>query len=555
MPPGSGSTSRRAFAPVAAALALALALAACPNGGGRSPNGRGSPGVKASRGGELVVAYPYEPVTLNPFLVGGDAPPTRDLVRPLMPGLYRLGPKGARVPWLLASEPAAADVGGTPFSVRLRLRADAVWSDGRPITASDLRFTWRAVMASPGIATKDGYDRLSDVVVESAAVARLVFKAPYARWRDLFSAGLGVLPSHVLARTDISKALGRSWPVSGGPFVLKAWTPGLEMLFERNPRAWGTEPLLDRIRVQFVPDPVTALQLYARGRVDVIGPYFAAELRRRATAARSGSTVSSDRGATWVGLFLNVRTPAISDARVRRALTRGINRPAIVEGLVREQGEVLDAPSAGASERASPSFARFSYSPSGAEQLLDRVGWTSSGTADIRRKGGRELTITVASVSSDELAQRVLRAMNAHARRVGIDLNLISLDSDELWDSWLTSSRFQAALLVQRDPPGGSLRSRFGVAGPHNVSKVADGSLGRLLDGADRTLDDTAVAVDAPFTRMAELIPAIPLFRFDVTLAARPGVNEVAAIASADGFLVNADRWWITGATPSPAAS
>ena len=115
-----------------------------------------------------------------------------------MPSLYRLGPKGQRALSLLAREPSAADIGGSPWSVRLQLRDDAKWSDGQAITASDIRFTWQAVMKSPGIASRDGYDRIADVVGESPSVVRLVFKAPFARWRDLFSAGLGVLPSHAL---------------------------------------------------------------------------------------------------------------------------------------------------------------------------------------------------------------------------------------------------------------------------------------------------------------------------------------------------------------------
>ena len=539
---------------VASGVALALVLTACPSGGGDDDGRPGAPGRKPDRGGELIVAYPWEPVTLNPFVGGGDAPPTRDLVRPLWPALYRLGPKGARTPWLLVREPVGVDVGGSPWSVRLRLRSDAVWSDGAPITANDLRFTWQAVMTSPAIASRDGYDRLADVVVESPTVARLVFRAPFARWRDLFSAGLGVLPQHALGGTDISKALTRSWPVSGGPYVLTAWTPGLEMVLERNPRAWGTSPNLDRIRVQFVPDPVTALQLFRAGKVDVLGPYIAGDMARRARAARIDATTTSDRGATWAGIFLNVRTPTVSDARVRRALAMGMNRRAIAEGLVREHGVFTDTPSGGDAARTTASFSRYRYQPDDAERLLDGAGWRGAGSGP-RRKGGRGLSLTVAAVGNDELVQRVLRACFTQAATVGIDLNLVSMDADELWGGWIGGSKFQGAVLVERDPPGGALRARFGVPGRHDVSRLNDPSLRSQLDAADAALDPNAAAVDEPFTTLAELVPVIPLFTLDVVLAARRGVNEVIASAAADGFLALSEQWWIEGATPLPTAS
>ncbi|MGH2793610.1 MAG: ABC transporter substrate-binding protein, partial [Actinomycetota bacterium] len=483
----------------------------------------------------------------------GDNPATRDLVRALYPGLYRLGPNGTREPWLLASEPAGADVGGTPFSVRLRLREEAVWSDGRPITASDLRFTWRVATSSPGIASRDGYDRLTDVVVEAPKVARLVFREPFARWRDLFSAGLGVLPAHVLGKTDISAVLARSWPVSGGPFVLRSRTAGLELVLERNPRAWGEAPLLDRIRIVFVPDPVTALQLYARGEVDVLGPYPAVELGRRAAAVRQGSVVTGDRGATWLGLFLNTRTTELTDARVRRALGLALDRESIVEGLVREQGALRDAPSAGDEARTSPSFSSFRENVGEAERLLVAAGWRGS---DVRSKGGRALSVTLASAGADELTGRIARALNTQALGVGIDLNLVSLDYDRLVGDWAPGERFEAGLLIYRDPPGGALRARFGLAGPANVSRVRDQALGRALDAADRALDDASPVVDAPSGRIASLVPVIPICLLEVTLVARAGVREVEANASADGFLWNAGAWWIEGgSSPSPTAS
>lgn len=286
----------------------------------------------------------------------------------------------------------------------------------------------------------------------------------------------------------------------------------------------------------------------------MLGPYAAPDLARRAKAARDGTTTSADRGATWAGLFLNVRSSLLSDVRVRRAIAQGIDRRAIAEGLVRDQGAFTDVPSGGDPARTVASFARYGYAPAEAEKVLQAAGWRGSGRGT-RRKSGRELSVTVAAVEDDELIQRVLRASNGQASAVGIDLNLVSMDADELWGPWIHGSKFQAALLIERDPPGGSLRARFGLPGAHDVSKLNDGRLRTLLDGADAALDPNVPAVDAPLGRVGELVPVIPLFQLDVVLAARNGVNEVVASAAADGFLAHAERWWIEGATPLPTAS
>ncbi|TMK15946.1 MAG: hypothetical protein E6G68_10375, partial [Actinobacteria bacterium] len=148
-----------------------------------------------------------------------------------------------------------------------------------------------------------------------------------------------------------------------------------------------------------MPDPVTALQLYARRSVDVLGPYVAPDLARRSLAARRGTQVTTDRGATWVGLFLNTQSLILSDVHVRQAIARSLDRPAIVEGLVREWGEELDAPSAGDGLRTAPTFDRYPYGAGRAAALLSGAGWKTVKGARSRRRGAMELSITVATVS------------------------------------------------------------------------------------------------------------------------------------------------------------
>ena len=87
----------------------------------------------------------------------------------------------------------------------------------------------------------------------------------------------------------------------------------------------------------------------------------------------------------------------------------------------------------------------------------------------VRSKDGRELSVTLAATDSDELNQRILRALNTQALAVRVDLNLVSMDYARFTGDWAPGTRFEAGLFVLRDPPGGALRARFGVAGPENV--------------------------------------------------------------------------------------
>jgi peptide/nickel transport system substrate-binding protein len=515
-------------------MATGLALCACTSDRGvpraRTPVATAAPStVPAGHGGTLTIAYPHEPATLNPFVVGGDAPATRDLTKLLLPGFYRFGPNGSRERWLLASEPRLDP--GPPFRIAVRLREDAVWSDGSPITSADVRFTWKTILDRRWpIASRDGYDRITDVVAVDARRLSLVFSAPFSRWRDLFSAGLGVLPSHVLVGRNFGSTLEKSWPVSGGPFVLRAWTPGLRVVFARNPRAWGTAPSLDRLVVTFVGDSLTALRLLESGAVGALSAYQTADFGRRA-AAISGTQVTSDIGATWAGVFLDVGASPLSDQVVRRALTLSIDARRIAVGLVRAEGTYLGAPPATARVPAR----LYLHNLARARSMLQNAGWRG---AKVRSRRGVSLSLTIAGVD-DLLSFLVMRALQLQAQRAGIRFELVSLTSPRLWGGWLRSNRMRAALVISRDPSAGFLRARFGTTGASNLSSLRDPTLQRLLAQADLGRSDAEAGAQR---RLASLAAVIPLYRVRVSLAAR-GVEGMRASAGADGPFWNAERW------------
>lgn len=409
-------TRRRA----AIAVALCIALAACT---GNAPTPRPSPTASAqptAAAGEIRVAYPWEPPTLNPFL--SENPATRELVAPMLPPLFRSLPGGKSEPHLVKSIESE-----TSSAVTLVLRDDATWSDGKPITSSDVAFTHRTILDRRWpITSRASYEA---VTVEAPTPARLVlrFTRPVPAWRSLFSDGLGVLPEHALRDADFGKALGQSWPVSGGPYVLTHYTRGLELVYEASPHAWGTAPSVRQIRVQFVPDATTAVQMFRKGKVDILGPYSSGDFARRA-AELPDATLTTDTGASRVDVRF-ASSGIMADARVRDAFAAATDRPALIDGLVRAEGTRLDHP--------------VGFDPNRAGALLREAGYTAS----------RRPSITFTSVGSDDLAARLSRGLYYQLKEAGFEVNLVEMEYEQLWRDWLPSGRMQAALVRATGAP------------------------------------------------------------------------------------------------------
>lgn len=523
---------RRRAILIALPAAIALLATGCP-ATDRAPRPgatlAGTPQPSRAPHGEIRVAWPAEPATLNPFVRGGESIATRSLVRPLMPALFLTGPGGT-------TQPSLADriVAETPREVRFTLRSDAVWSDGRPITADDLRFTWKTIIdPRTPVASRDGYDAIADIQSDTPKNVRITFNRDMPAWRDLFSAGLGVLPQHALAGKDFATQLRDTWPVSGGPFVLERYTRGLEIVLAATPQPWGPRAGAQRIRISFVPDSTTALQLFERGQIDVVGPYSSPDFARRLAA--HGATVTTDIGATWTGLVLNAKAGVLTDPRVRRAAALAIDANELAVGLVRSEGTRLTFPFTNPPLAADADARR--ADPAAAARLLDEAGFTGR-RGGTRTKGATDLEISIATTGYDDMAQRVVRGIYGHLRAVGFAVNLVALEDEQLWRDWLPSTRMQAAIVTVADPPGGALRARY-----HSAQIIPAGiNIARIADPA---LDAAVTAADPARTaaRLVELAAVIPLWHAKVPAGTSKKIQGVRAVASADGFFTHAAQW------------
>jgi hypothetical protein len=255
-------------------------------------------------GDVLRFGYPSEPPTLDPLATGGGSSSTRDILRPVLPALFRLNADLRPEPELVARWPRAADIALDPFSVTLRLRT-AAWSDGRPIAAEDVRFSLEKLKAGP---TGYRYRFLREIEVRGPRVLTMHFDRPVRRWWALFSLDDMVLPSHAY-----SPAWAQRPTVSGGPYSVAEWTDGLRVRLVRNESYWGPKPVLAGIDVVFVPNDETRFQLLERGELDAffsegdvnIGRRSRARGYLRVNGALSGAKAASGVwGPTWWELDL-----------------------------------------------------------------------------------------------------------------------------------------------------------------------------------------------------------------------------------------------------------
>ncbi|MDW8299355.1 MAG: ABC transporter substrate-binding protein, partial [Anaerolineae bacterium] len=238
------------------ALAFVLSLAMVLAGIGAAP-------TYAQDSSTLVVGFAQEPDNMNGFYSAmAFAQWANDLVQA---SLYDFTDELQPVPVLIAEIPSREN-GGISEDFKeytVKLKPGLKWSDGKPLTARDLVFTYEMIENPANNMVQGGAirDALEAVELVDETTFRLKFNAPKPFPEDLIgSPGLSsILPEHVFRPIferdgTLENAEENQNPtVFSGPYVLREWKRGESMLFEANPNYVFGEPKIKRVLIRFFP--------------------------------------------------------------------------------------------------------------------------------------------------------------------------------------------------------------------------------------------------------------------------------------------------------------
>lgn len=461
---GDGASPSTSSAPSGASSTVA--------GGGAGPTSTTPPAH--ARGGSARVGVWGEP---NPDGATLGAAAVRSLV---LPQLFVAGPDGAWSPSLVApgSDTSAPDNRSATF----RLRPGAVWSDGSPITADDLR------RSADGrfVAGVDGPAADGTVTVR--------FTQALPGWRRLWSG------------TDVVTAPRAG--VWGGPFVLGAYVPGLEAVLKANDRWSGGRAYLDEVRLVLVPDEAIARRLLARGELDVVMPPASTVRTRRLDAVPGVSVARAEAGGWWVGLLL--RQGGLSHAQ-RAAVVASVDRAAFVGTLLQEEATVLHSLTSGAAAVSS-----------------DGGGGSWAGVGPGAGAALRGTTVDLVGQLEEPMTSVLQRSMQKRAHPGGGRLELRNAEADRV-EGWVAEGSYQAAVIMQYDGPDPCWTCRWATV---------DEALARAADAGD------AAAVGALEAKLRAEALVLPLWRPVPVVAWRDGLGGVRSNGYALSGAWNAWEWW-----------
>jgi peptide/nickel transport system substrate-binding protein len=324
------------------------------------------------------------------------------------------------------------------LELRLELRDDIVWSDGVPLTAEDVRWTFKA-QTHPEVAWSYAQSKEAIERVEVLGPHSLVFHFSHVYSSRLADVNQGVvMPKHAWSELPFSEWRSNGdWFVRNlvvsGPYTITRWRPQEEIALEHNPLFHRDDrPSFRRVVFRVIPDRSHRLRQLLAGDLD-----FVEQLRRddvpRLSASQRVRTVSYWHR-QYSHVVWNGCRPPFSDPNVRLALTLAIDRQSIVDALFGDLARVGVTPIPQSVWAFNSELEPWPYDPVRARYILTTAGWSDRDGDGILDLNGEPFRFDLTTNSDNRLRVDAGAMIQNQLSKIGVDVRLITLEFNTLID-------------------------------------------------------------------------------------------------------------------------
>ncbi len=412
----------------------------------------------AQGGGELRFCLRSEPKTFDPLKVEDDASVT---VRYLTGGvLVRLNRQTQQLePELAQSWKVSKD--GRQIS--FKLRSGISFSDGTAFSAEDVAYTVQQLMdpalhSPTGDAFRTGPGTAETKIISPTQIS-VTFPAPVASLDRLFDQ-VAILSAHSPKRENAVL----------GPFMVADYQPGATLLLKRNPNYWKRDeqgrklPYLDSVRLDILANRDLEMLRFRRGEIDLInsldGEYYD-KLAAISPQAVHDAGPSLDSEQMWFNQVSRAPLPAYKknwfrSTAFRRAISQAINREDLARLVFRGHAQPAAGPISAANKfwfnsKLKPE----TYDPDAALKELESDGFRMENGA-LKDRDGNAVIFSIITNSGNKYRERMAVLIQDDLQKIGIHVNVVTLDFPSLIERMTQSFDYEAILLgltnVDLDP-------------------------------------------------------------------------------------------------------
>ncbi len=445
---------------------------------------------------QLVMLLEKNVTTFDPR-ESGDSADAR-MQQLLFNGLTRKNEKFEPIGDLAQSFEASPDYKTWTF----KLRSGVKFHNGKTLTSADVKYTFDTLMADPRLKKRGDFIGVPAVTQTSnpapgaapspaaklAQVPLLNIETPDQNTVVIHCVNpMPSLPNQILPIGIIPEGSSNTQaksPVGTGPYKFVSFASDQEVQLVAFDEYFAGKPAVKSIRVKIVPDNSTRDAEFRKGSADLginldLDPVTVESLKKA-----EGVKVLQTDGTNLAHIGINTTDPLLKDVKIRQAIAYAIDRDALIKDLFLGQAKPANSILPVNQWAYNPNVTIYNHNLEKAKQLLDEAGKKQTGD-----QPRFKLTLKLSPLS---ISKKVGEVMQEQLRKVGIDLQLLSLENQKLTQD-ITEGNFQ---LYYRQIVGGNQSTDIFKFAYHSKSMPPNGQNRMRYNNPklDKLIDDAMVA-------------------------------------------------------------
>ncbi|GAB4333132.1 MAG: peptide-binding protein [Calditrichia bacterium] len=403
-------------------------------------NSGGGQASKPTKGGTIIIGVTGDIDTFNPLFSRSAL--GLEVLHLTLLGLADLDEHGNFVPELAEKWEVSQD----NLELTYYLRKNMKWSDGVPISAYDVEFTYQILMNPElGSPRSSFVELIKEVAVMDSFTVKFIFKEAYPA--EMFDTAGEIVPKHIFESVPIEEIKTHSFnkePLASGPYLVKRWDAGQYIEMVPNPYYYGEAPNLSRVVFKIVPNPSALLRQFESGEVDMvldIPPDKADKLRNKKELV-----LFDVPGRVYYYIGYNHENQLFKEPAVRKALTLAVDRDKIINALLYGFGKPCVSSFLPQLTWAyNDSLQPLPYDPSEALNILRENGWSDTNGDGYLDRSGKTFQFTLKTNSDNQLRVDIAQVVQQQFKQIGIKVDISLLE----WSAFMndiSSGEFDAYL-------------------------------------------------------------------------------------------------------------
>ncbi|GIH10895.1 hypothetical protein Rhe02_89620 [Rhizocola hellebori] len=446
----------------------------------------------------------------------------------------------------------------SPMTVVYKIKKEAVWNNGDPVSADDFIYTWKVQNAKDcplcKPATTAGFSSVDTLTgSDGGKTVTMVFKDPYPDWQGLF---VPLYPGK-FAATKGDLATSFTWleqnvpTYSAGPYKIDKYESNFALTLVPNDKWWGAKPPLDKVIFRIITKDSELIPAMRNREINVMAPIPTADLVAQAKEL-SDSHWYLGKNLSWEHIDLNLKNPVLADKALRQAIFTAIDRQAIIDKTVGQYapgtkpiGSHNFVPGMTAYKDLVESTGQGKGNIEGAKKILTDAGYKIEGGKLLTKAGTAVPTLRMRHTTGNQLRKDTCELVAESLKKLGIDVKVEQ--TDDLGGT-LTKGDFDIMIFAWVLSPLriGGAKQLWHSTSASNYGKWVNPESDKLLEEAAKTVGDDPKAhelINQADALMSADAYVLPLFQREVFISVNKQYTNLRPNPTNHGSVYNIGTW------------